>query len=93
MGSEISLGDPDENQKRNTGIRHEKKGSNYGFLRQDVYSVADLALIIGVHHTTVLDQIRKGNLKALYLGGPAGYRITKKSILNWMENIKEDDPA
>jgi excisionase family DNA binding protein len=93
MENEISLGDSEESQKRNTGIRHEKKGSNYGFLRQDVYSVADLALIIGVHHTTILDQIKKGQLKALYLGGPAGYRITKKSVLNWMENIKEGDPS
>jgi excisionase family DNA binding protein len=89
---EISLGDETPETKPNTGVRYERKGPNYGYLRQDVYSVADLALIIGVHTATILDTIKKGKLKALYLGGPAGYRISRDSIMNWINSGQSEGP-
>lgn len=84
MEDEISL-------RKDTGTRYDKKGPNYGVLNQDIYTVKDLSLTIGVHHTTILEHIRSGRLKALALGGPAGYRIAKQDIMNWIRGIKDDE--
>jgi excisionase family DNA binding protein len=88
MEDEIALGG-NEAAKRNTGIRHEKKGPNYGLLTQDIYSVQDLALVIGVHHTTILEQIKTGKLRASNLGGPAGYRVLKDDIITWIRKMAD----
>lgn len=89
MQDEISLGD--ENPPRNTGIRYDKRGPNYGVLSQDIYTVKDLSMTIGVHHTTILEHIKSKRLKALYLGGPAGYRIHREDIINWVRNLSNEE--
>ncbi len=94
MQDEIALStdeelSPDGTPKRNTGVRYEKKGANYGMLQQDVYTVKDLSLIIGVHTTTILEHIKNGKLKALYLGGPAGYRLGRQEIIDWISNVHQ----
>jgi excisionase family DNA binding protein len=86
MDDEIALNPGDETDPvRTSGTRYDKRGINYGLLSQDIYSVKDLALVIGVHPTTILEQIKTGKLKALFLGGPAGYRLYRKNIIEWVE--------
>lgn len=82
MQDEIAL-TPDEGAESSRANRR----INYGLLSQDIYSVQDLATVIGVHTTTILAQIKAGKIKALYLGGPAGYRIHREDVLNWVRNI------
>jgi excisionase family DNA binding protein len=92
MSDEIALGnnEQDDEFKRDTGVRYEKKGPNYGLLTQDIYSVKDLALVIGVHPTTILEQIKSNKLKALNIGGPAGYRIYRDNIIAWIKNERHE---
>lgn len=92
MDTEIAL-TPSDEQKRNTGIRYDKQGPNFGVLDKDIYTTQGLADILGVHTTTVLEQIKTGRLRALYLGGPAGYRIHRDDIIAWVRGIRGSDPS
>jgi excisionase family DNA binding protein len=95
MDNEIVLATGDnepEDKKRNTGIRYDKRGENYGLLTQDIYTTRELSDTLGVHHTTILEQIKLKRLKALYLGGPAGYRIHKAEVINWVRGLSASDP-
>lgn len=78
MDSEIALTPGDEHTGKPA------KRVNYGILNQDIYTVNDLATIFDVHTTTILAQIKTGKMRALYLGGPAGYRIHRDDVLNWV---------
>lgn len=78
MQDEIALTTNENNQGRTV---------NRGVLDKDIYTVQELAVIIGVHTTTILTQIKQGRLKALALGGPAGYRVYKEDVLNWVRSV------
>lgn len=89
MQDEVVLGqgENEEEAKWNTGIRYDKKGPRYGMLTQDIYSTQDLAEILSLHPTTVLQHIEKGSLKAKAFKGPAGYRILKEDVLDWLKSL------
>lgn len=94
MEPEIVLDPGDSEYKRNTGIRYDKSNvPNFGILDKDVYTVKGVADIMGVHTTTVLEHIKNGRLKALYLGGPAGYRMHREDVIAWIRGIRNSDPS
>lgn len=69
--------------KRSHTTKRAAEGSS-GTLNRDVYSVQDFAQAIGVNYEYILDAIRKGELRAIKIGGSSGYRILHASGVEWL---------
>jgi hypothetical protein len=57
-----------------------------GILELDVYSVQDLHDRINLSHTTLIDALRKGELRGRYIGGAGGWRILKEDVIEWIKS-------
>jgi len=45
-----------------------------------LYTVEDIARFLSVHPETVRKWIKSGEMRAIKLGGPAGYRISQSAL-------------
>jgi excisionase family DNA binding protein len=70
-----------------------KARGKYKMARERFLTVQEVADQLNVHPDTVRKWIRSGELEALPLGGPAGYRITQsavdKFIRDRMDKLKD----
>ena len=57
-----------------------------GVFDLQVYTIDDLAERVGLTDVSVRAEIREGKLKALKMGGPAGYRILHEDIFVWLRS-------
>jgi excisionase family DNA binding protein len=54
-----------------------------------LYTVEEIAGLLHVHPETVRKWIKNGDLKAIRLGGPAGYRITQTAYDDFLRERQE----
>lgn len=54
-----------------------------------LYTVEEVANVFSVHPETVRNWIRSGQLKALKLGGAAGYRIPQSALDQFMRERQD----
>jgi excisionase family DNA binding protein len=54
-----------------------------------LYTVEDIARLLSVHPETVRKWIKAGELRAIKLGGPAGYRISQSAYEQFLRE-RED---
>jgi excisionase family DNA binding protein len=54
------------------------------------YTVEEVARLLSVHPETVRNWIKSGQLRALKLGGPAGYRISQSAYEQFLREREED---
>lgn len=59
---------------------------------ESFYTVEDVARMLSVHPETVRNWIKSGQLKAIRLGGAAGYRITQGALDQFLRD-RQDDAA
>jgi excisionase family DNA binding protein len=57
----------------------------YGQLNLDIYTLEDLALRFGVTKNYFRNLVREGKIKAVDLGGPAGFRIRREWVIEWLD--------
>jgi excisionase family DNA binding protein len=55
------------------------------------YTVEDVARLLSVHPETVRNWIKSGQLKAIRLGGAAGYRITEEAFEQFLRERQDDE--
>jgi len=53
------------------------------------YTVEDVAKMLTVHPETVRNWIKSGQLRAIKLGGPAGYRISPAAYEQFLREREE----
>jgi excisionase family DNA binding protein len=53
------------------------------------YTVEDVARMLAVHPETVRNWIKSGQLRAIKLGGPAGYRISPTAYEQFLREREE----
>lgn len=54
-----------------------------------IYTVEDIAKMFSVHPETVRGWIKSGQLKAINLGGAAGYRIYETDLQEFLQKRRE----
>jgi excisionase family DNA binding protein len=50
-----------------------------------LHTVEDVARLLGVHPETVRNWIKSGELRAIKLGGAAGYRISDSALQEFLK--------
>lgn len=51
-----------------------------------MYNAEEVAEILGIHKTTVITYIKKGNLPGVKLG--AYYMVTEENMMNFVQGVK-----
>jgi excisionase family DNA binding protein len=51
---------------------------------QHWYSTAEIAALLHIHPRTVARAILRGELRAVKLGSPAGWRISEEDLQAWL---------
>lgn len=64
-----------------------------GKLDRDVYSVQEFAGALGLNFEYILDAIKRGELRAIKIGGSSGYRILHASGQEWLEKLEAESTA
>ena len=58
---------------------------------ETLYTVEEIAALLNVHPETVRKWIKSGELKAIRLGGPAGYRIAQSAYDQFLRERQEPE--
>jgi excisionase family DNA binding protein len=58
---------------------------------ETLLTVEEVAKRLGVHIDTIRRWIRSGELPAINLGGPAGYRITRRDLDTFIRSRRTTD--
>jgi excisionase family DNA binding protein len=56
---------------------------------EPLYTVDDIAKMLNVHPETVRNWIKTGQLRAIKLGGAAGYRISQSAYEQFLRDREE----
>jgi len=54
-----------------------------------LYTVEEIASFLNVHPETVRKWIKSGEIKAIRLGGPAGYRVTQTALDQFLKERQD----
>jgi len=63
-----------------------------GMLDRDLYSVRELSVILDLHQESLHNLIKTGRLKAIYIGGSAGYRVRHQDVEDFLTNDSTQPP-
>ena len=57
---------------------------------ETLYTVEEIAKLLSVHPETIRKWIKSGEMRAIKLGGPAGYRISQSALDQFLRE-REDE--
>lgn len=58
-----------------------------GKLDLDIYNLTDLCRRLDLHRVTLMKAIKDEKLRAIPLGGPAGFRVFHDDVIDWLESL------